>query len=101
VVTAAYILRAIGDVFLGDYDEHKWHDMRPLLAIDKFTLAVFSLCLIVIGVFPAVIAPIVEAGVAPVVARLEIAQQTSHMVTIFDSVQTARPTSFIGWEAPK
>jgi NADH-quinone oxidoreductase subunit M len=96
VVTAAYILRAIGDVFLGDYDEHKWHDMRPLLAIDKFTLAVFSLCLIVIGVFPAVIAPIVEAGVAPVVARLEIAQQTSHMVTIFDSVQTAA-ANFIHW----
>ena len=94
VITAAYVLRAIGDVFLGDYDEHKWHDMRPLLAIDKFTLAVFSLCLIVIGVFPAVIAPIIEAGMAPVVARLEIAQQTPHMVTIFDTARTAAVNLF-------
>jgi NADH-quinone oxidoreductase subunit M len=85
VITAAYIMRAVGKVFFGEYDAHKWHDMRPLLGIDKFTLAVFSLVLIAIGVFPLIIAPIVEAGVTPVVARLDAAQ---HNLTFFDTVNT-------------
>lgn len=77
VVTAAYVLRAVHKVFFGDYDEHKFHDMRPLLAIDKATLVGFCVILIVIGVVPAVVAPIVESGVAPVVARLQEAQQAA------------------------
>ncbi len=92
VVTAAYIIRAIGSVFFGDYDEHKWHDMRALLGIDKLTLGMFATLLIVIGVFPSVIAPIVESGVAPVVARLQEAQQLLGDGTI---VQSA--TSLLRW----
>ncbi len=84
VITAAYILRAVGKVFFGEYDGEKWHDMRPLLAIDKFTLVMFSvLILIMIGVFPAVIAPIVESGMTPVVDRLHEAQQTQPFWTRF------------------
>jgi NADH-quinone oxidoreductase subunit M len=74
VITAAYILRAVHKVFFGDYEGEKWHDMRPLLAIDKLVLVGFSVILIVIGVLPVVIAPIVESGMAPVVARLQEAQ---------------------------
>ena len=73
-------------MFFGDYDEHKWHDMRPLLAIDKLVLVMFSVILIVIGVYPAIIVPIVESGMAPVIDRLHEAQQT---ITVLDSVQTA------------
>ena len=75
VITAAYVIRAIGRVFLGEYDEHHWHDMRPLLGIDKLALLIFVVIMIVIGLFPSVISPIVESGVTPVVARLEEAQQ--------------------------
>ena len=74
VITAAYLLRAITDVFLGEYDEHKWHDMRPIRAIDKVTLVMFCVLLIAIGVYPKVIAPIVEAGIIPVIHRVEVAQ---------------------------
>ncbi len=77
VITAAYILRAIHSVFFGDYDEHQWHDMRPLLGIDKAVLVGFCVILIVIGVFPAVIAPIVTSGMEPVVSRLQEAQQAA------------------------
>ena len=82
VITAAYVLRAIGNVFLGDYDAQKWHDMRPLLGIDKLVLFVFVAILIVIGVFPSVISPIVESGMIPVVERLQEAQevQTSNLM---------------------
>ena len=86
IITAAYILRAVGKVFFGDYDAEKWHDMRPLLAIDKITLIGFSAVLIIIGVLPMVIAPMVESGVIPVVQRVQEAQ---HTVTVMNSVQTA------------
>ena len=89
VITAAYILRAINSVFFGEYEGDKWHDMRPLLSIDKLVLVGFSVILIVIGLMPVVIAPIVEAGMQPVVARLEVAQQAAqfHGGTITGAAQ--------------
>lgn len=93
VITAAYIIRAVGSVFFGEYDAEKWHDMRPLLAIDKFTLVFFSVILVLIGVLPAVIAPIVESGIAPVVNRLVEAQQNPNFM---NTVQSAA-TSLFSW----
>ncbi|MFQ5399350.1 MAG: NuoM family protein [Anaerolineae bacterium] len=92
IITAAYILRAVGNVFLGEYDGEKWHDMRPLRAIDKAVLVGFCVCLVIIGVFPGVIAPIVGSGVAPVVERL---QQAQHAANFMDTVQTAASNLFI------
>ena len=84
VITAAYILRAVGKVFFGEYEGERWHDMRPILTIDKLTLVGFVVVLIVIGVYPQIIVPMVESGVRPVVARLQEAQQA---FTILDTVQ--------------
>jgi NADH-quinone oxidoreductase subunit M len=85
ITTAAYLLRAAQNVFFGDYDGDKWHDMRPILALDKVVLVSFSIILIVIGVMPSVIAPIVESGVQPVLMRVQEAQAG---FTVLDSVQT-------------
>ncbi len=85
VITAAYILRAIGRVFFGNYDEHKWHDMRPLLTIDKLVLVSFVLILVVIGLFPSTLSSIVASGMAPVVERVQVAQQFDSTVTVLDS----------------
>jgi NADH-quinone oxidoreductase subunit M len=93
VITAAYVLRAVGSVFFGEYVAEKWHDMRPLLTIDKLALAMFCALMIVMGVLPAIIAPAVESGMTPVVERLNDAQQ---MTTVLDSVQTAA-TNVIAW----
>ena len=84
VFTAGYVIRAVGSVFFGEYDEHKWHDMRPILPIDKLVLVSFSLILIIIGVFPGVIAPIVGAGIDPVINRVHEAQAT---VTVVNNLQ--------------
>jgi NADH-quinone oxidoreductase subunit M len=89
VITAAYILRAIGNVFFGDYDEHKWHDMRPMKGIDKVAIVSFVAILIVIGVFPSVISNIIESGMIPVVERLQDAQQLNESATVINSVHTA------------
>ena len=64
-------------VFFGEYDAEKWHDMRPSLPIDKATMLVFCLILVFIGLFPAVIEPIVRAGMAPVVEQLDTARETA------------------------
>lgn len=92
VITAAYILRAVHTVFFGEYDEHKWHDMKPILAVDKITLAMFVIVLIVIGVYPGIIAPIVESGVAPVIARVQEAQGN---LTVWHSVQSLATNIFV------
>ncbi len=84
VITAGYILRAVGSVFFGEYDAEKWHDMRPILPIDKLTLVMFVAILVVIGVYPQIIVPMVESGMAPVINRLNEAQQA---MTIMDTVQ--------------
>ena len=93
VITAAYILRAIHNVFFGEYDEHKWHDMKPIQAVDKITLVMFVVILIVIGVYPGIIAPIVESGVAPVMARVQEAQSN---LTVWHSVQSLA-TNIFAW----
>jgi NADH-quinone oxidoreductase subunit M len=89
IITAAYILRAIGNVFLGEYDEHKWHDMRPMRSIDKVAIVTFVAILIVIGLFPSVISNIVESGMLPVVQRLQDAQQLGDSATVLNTLQTA------------
>jgi NADH-quinone oxidoreductase subunit M len=89
VITAAYILRAIGNVFFGEYDEHKWHDMRPMRAIDKVAIVAFVSILIAIGLFPSIISNIVESGMIPVVQRLQDAQQLGDSATVLNTLQTA------------
>jgi len=93
VITAAYILRTVHKVFWGDYEGEKWHDMRPILPIDKITVVMFCFILILIGVVPSVIAPIVEAGMIPVVERVQEAQQAA---TVLDSVHVAA-TNLLSW----
>jgi len=58
--------------------------MRPSLPIDKLVMVSFVIILIVIGVFPQSIVPMVQSGMEPVVARLQEAQQA---FTIMDTVQ--------------
>ncbi|MDX1615158.1 MAG: NADH-quinone oxidoreductase subunit M [Candidatus Promineifilaceae bacterium] len=96
IITAAYVLRAVGSVFFGDYDAERWHDMRPIVALDKAALIGFVAILIIIGVFPSVIAPIVESGMAPVVERLQVAQQAQGATNVIDSMGSVA-TQLIHW----
>ncbi len=69
VITAAYVLRVAGQVFFGKFDEHKWHDLRPINILDRATLVMFCAILIIAGVFPSILMNLIEAGTAPL-ARL-------------------------------
>lgn len=70
VLTAAYVLRVVQQVFFGEWDPHKWHDLRPINFGDKLALVTFSLILIVVGLFPGVLMNMISVGTAPVVKLL-------------------------------
>lgn len=70
VITAAYIIRITGKVFFGkipeDFKEHL-HDVRTL---DKVALVILSGILIVVGIYPNIMVPIVQSGVENVLRLL-------------------------------
>jgi NADH-quinone oxidoreductase subunit M len=63
VITASYIIRIIGSVFFGELPaefEGHVHDVRVL---DKIALVFLSAILIIVGVYPSIMVPLVESGV--------------------------------------
>lgn len=70
VITAAYVLRVTGQVFFGEFDKEKYPEVGDIAVTDRVILLLLGVPLLVIGLYPAVLAPMVEAGVRPVVALL-------------------------------
>jgi NADH-quinone oxidoreductase subunit M len=69
VITAAYLMRAIGRIFFGEMPEKFEGHIGPINIGDRVALFLMSGLVIVIGLFPAVMAPMVESG-AEAVLRL-------------------------------
>ena len=70
VVTAAYVLRVAQRVFFGEFDASKWHDeIGDVTVLDKLALGILGIWLVLLGVFPAIMQPMVTAGMEPI-ARL-------------------------------
>jgi NADH-quinone oxidoreductase subunit M len=70
VITASYIIRIIGKVFFGqlpaEFDGHV-HDVN---ALDKVAVVFLSAIMIVVGVYPKIIVPLVQSGVENVMRLL-------------------------------
>jgi NADH-quinone oxidoreductase subunit M len=66
IITAAYILRAVQRVFFGDLPARFEHEVGDVAALDKVALAILAGLMILIGVYPAIMYPLVAAGIAPV-----------------------------------
>jgi len=70
VITASYIMRIIGKVFFGKIpDEFEGH-VGDVLVQDKVALVVLSSLLVLIGIYPAVMAPMVASGADAVLRAL-------------------------------
>ncbi|MGH2627752.1 MAG: proton-conducting transporter membrane subunit, partial [Anaerolineales bacterium] len=69
VITAAYIMRVVGRVFFGPMPAEFEGRIAPIRLPDKVALAVLCALMIGIGVYPAVMAPLVQSG-ADAVLRL-------------------------------
>jgi NADH-quinone oxidoreductase subunit M len=70
ILTAAYVLRVVQQVFFGAFEEHKWHDLRPITTLDKLSLVILCAVLIAAGVYPRWLMDMIEVGVIPVVKLL-------------------------------
>ena len=70
VITAAYIMRVVGRVFFGKMPQEFEGHITPINAGDKLALVVLTTILIVLGVYPAVMAPLVESGAGAVLRLL-------------------------------
>jgi NADH-quinone oxidoreductase subunit M len=68
VITAAYVLRVVQRVFFGPFDAEKWHGaVGDVTVRDKVALGILVFWLILVGVYPSIMAPMVEAGMLPIV----------------------------------
>jgi NADH-quinone oxidoreductase subunit M len=70
VVTAAYVLRVAGQVFFGEFDAEKYPDVGDIAITDRIILILLGAPLIIIGIFPPIMAPMIESGIRPVMALL-------------------------------
>jgi NADH-quinone oxidoreductase subunit M len=62
VITAGYIMRVVRGVFFGKVPEKFEGHITPINTFDKVALYLLSGVLILVGVYPAIIAPLIETG---------------------------------------
>ncbi len=68
VITAAYVLRVAGSVFFGEFDAKKFPEVGDIAITDRAVLLVLGLPLLILGMYPTIMAPMVTAGMNAVVA---------------------------------
>ncbi|MCC6614886.1 MAG: NADH-quinone oxidoreductase subunit M [Anaerolineae bacterium] len=72
VLTAAYVLRVTQQVFFGKFDSVKYADVGDITARERFVLIFLGTPLVILGVAPFVMAPMLETGFKPVLAMLGV-----------------------------
>ena len=70
VITAAYIMINIRKVFFSEMPENLHGHIGDVTMLDKIAITTLCLFMIVIGMFPAVMVPMVEKGVENVLRLL-------------------------------
>jgi NADH-quinone oxidoreductase subunit M len=70
VITAAYVLRVTGTVFFGEFDDKKYADVGDIAITDRIILFLLGTPLLILGVYPAIMAPMIESGLRPILAML-------------------------------
>jgi NADH-quinone oxidoreductase subunit M len=66
VITASYIMRVVGGVFFGAMPEELAGHISPIRGQDSVALVVLAGLLILIGLYPAVMAPMIQSGAGAV-----------------------------------
>ena len=70
VITAAYVLRVVGQVFFGEFNEERFPNVTALKIYDKIALIILVFWLVLLGVYPRLMAPMIESAMKPVVSLL-------------------------------
>jgi NADH-quinone oxidoreductase subunit M len=67
ILTAAYVLRVVGQVFFGEFHEERYHGVGDVTVLDKTVLVILVTVLVSIGVFPQLLMNMISTGTAPLV----------------------------------
>src|SRR5512136_2475954 len=67
ILTAAYVLRVVAQVFFGEFHEEKFHGVGDVTVLDKTVLAILAVVLIGLGAFPQLLMNMISTGTAPIV----------------------------------
>jgi NADH-quinone oxidoreductase subunit M len=70
IITAAYVLRVVGQVFFGEFNEERFPSVTAITLYDKIALGFLVFWLVLLGVYPRLMAPMIESGVRPIVSML-------------------------------
>ncbi len=70
VITASYIIRIIGSVFFGTLPEEFADHVHDVTTLDKVALVFLSAILVIVGVYPRIMVPMVESGVQTILRLL-------------------------------
>jgi NADH-quinone oxidoreductase subunit M len=70
VITASYIIRIISKVFFGKMPEEYADHIHDVTVLDKVALVLLAGILIVLGVYPKIMVPLVESGVENILRLL-------------------------------
>ena len=70
IVTAAYVLRVSHQVFFGEFDAALYPEVDNIAWTDRIVLLLLAIPLMVIGLYPNIMAPMVTLGVRPVIEIL-------------------------------
>ncbi len=70
IITAAYVLRVARQVFFGEFNRALFPEVGDITVREKFILVLLGAPLIIIGVYPGVMAPMLQTGIRPVLALL-------------------------------
>lgn len=70
VVTAAYVLRVTGQVFFGDFDAKRYPEVGNIAVTDRIILLLLGAPLLIVGLYPQIMAPMISQGVSPIIMLL-------------------------------
>jgi len=70
VITASYIFRIVGQVFFGKIPDKFKDHVHDIKAFDKIALVFLSIILIIVGIYPSILVPLVDSGVNNVLRLL-------------------------------
>ncbi|MEQ8672276.1 MAG: NADH-quinone oxidoreductase subunit M [Aggregatilineales bacterium] len=70
VITAAYVLRVTSQVFFGEFDAEKYPEVGDIAITDRVILILLGVPLVILGLYPPIMAPMIESGIRPVIALL-------------------------------
>ncbi len=70
VITAAYVLRVTSQVFFGEFNAEKYPEVGDIAIQDRVILLLLGTPLVILGIYPAIMAPMISTGLMPILQLL-------------------------------